>query len=193
MLEAVFKSVTDNLGAALNALTPKITIPFAATGWLLIYVNSTGKISLTPPEVMVALVVAILCTGLATVGMVAGLWTAAQPFRVSVARRLWLRREQQRVEAELEFLQPKERLILACLLAKNQKTIEVQPDGEEAATLIAKGFLVLPPRRPLAIHRDICLEIPPHAWNVLTAHRDQFPFNEAVDPPNPWRTHWMAR
>lgn len=184
-----FKSFTDNLGATLNSLTPRVTVPFAASAWILLYLHRSGSTVLPPTIVVSALVVGVLCTSLAVVGLLPFVGRTVQPLR----RHFVLRREQKRIEDELPFLQPRERQIVGCLLATKRRMVEVLPDGEEAKTLIAKGFLVVSPRQPGVVHRDICVEIPIHVWEVLARHEQEFPFDPATQPSNPWRTHWMAR
>ena len=143
-----------------------------------------------PPSVVVsALVVGVVCTCLAVVGLFPSAWRATLPLH----RLFALRRAQKRIEAERAFLQPKERRIVGCLLATKQRMVEVLPDGEEAKTLIAKGFLVSSQGQPRVVHRDMCYEVPAHVWDVLVKHQEEFPFDPASDPANPWRTHWMAR
>lgn len=103
------------------------------------------------------------------------------------------RRDKRRIQKELNYLTPKERAIIAYLLAKKQKVFEVLPDGEEAATLIAKGFVVVAKRRPPAVHRDIIVEVPEHVWEVLLKNRAKFPYEGREPERAPWRTPWMAR
>jgi len=148
-----FKSFTENLGTTLNALTPRITAPFAVTGWILLYVHARGWFVLSPSVVVVALIVGVLCTCLVLTSLAASLWAATRSLRDDCSRMVFRYRDKKRIEAELEYVIPNERGILGYLLAKNQKMFEVLPDGEEAATLIAKGFVVYPERQPPAVHR----------------------------------------
>ena len=188
-----FKSFIQNLGAILNALTPKITVPFASAAWILLYVHTRGRFPLPPSVVVAALIVGVLCTCLALTSLAASLWTATRSLRDDCSRMLFRRRDKKRIEAELEFLTPDERGILAYLLAKQQKMFEVLPDGEKAATLISKGFVMYAARQPLALHRDICVVVPDHVWEVLVKHRAKFPYQAPNPEIHPWRTHWMAR
>jgi hypothetical protein len=188
-----FKSFTENLGTTLNALTPRITAPFAVTGWILLYVHARGWFVLSPSVVVVALIVGVLCTCLVSTSLAASLWAATRSLRDDCSRMVFRYRDKKRIEAELEYVIPNERGILGYLLAKNQKMFEVLPDGEEAATLIAKGFVVYPERQPPAVHRDICVVVPDHVWEVLVKHRAQFPCKALDSETQPWRTHWMAR
>ena len=181
-----FKSFTENLGATLRALTPRGTVPLAVTGWVLLTVNAVAM-PLPGTVTVAALVVAVLCTSFVATSAVAAL---SQYYVLPKYRRY---RDQQRIEGELAFLTEREREILGHLLAHNQRAFEVLPDGEEAATLIAKGFVRLPARHAPAIHRDITVEVPPHVWEVLARHRTEFPQNQSADRGHPWRTPWMAR
>jgi hypothetical protein len=149
--------------------------------------------SLPPTVVVVAIVVGILCTCLALTSLGASLWTATRSWRYALSRLVFLHRDKKRIEAELVFLTPYEPSILGYLLGKKQKMFEVLPDGEEAATLISKGFVVYRKRQPLALHRDVCVAIPDHVWQVLVKYQPQFPCQIPSPETQPWRTHWMAR
>jgi len=188
-----FKSFTENLGATLNSLTPKITLAFAAAAWIVFYIHTHGIMALPSSVVVCALVVGVLCTCLGVGGLLACAWSAGLGLRKRIASNFYQYHDKKRIEAELEFLTSEEREILAHLLAKKQRMIEVLPDGEKAATLIAKGFLVYPSRRPLAVHRDVLVEVPVHVWHVLIKHQSSFPYDAPERQAHPWRTHWMAR
>jgi hypothetical protein len=188
-----FKSFTENLSATLNALTPRITVPFAATAWILLYVHAREWFTFPPTVVVAALIVGVLCICLALTSLAASLWTATQSLRNASSRMVFRYCEKRRIETELEFLTSDERSILGYLLGKNQKMFEVLPDGEEAASLSAKGFVVYPKRRPLGLHRDVCVAVPDHVWEVLVEHQAQFPCQAPSPERQPWRTHWMAR
>jgi hypothetical protein len=188
-----FLSFISSLGATLKELTPKITVGFAAAAWILLYAHTRGVFPLPPSVVVVAWIAGILCSCLALASVAASLWTATRSLRDACSRFLFLRRDKKRVEAELPFLTPNERDILAYLLAKKQKMFEVLPDGEEAASLISKGFVVYPARRPLAIHRDVCVVVPDHVWKVLVRHSAEFPYQAPNPEIHPWRTHWQLR
>lgn len=178
--------ISVSIEKALNALTPKLSVPLAASGWTLYYIH-TRHIMLLPSTVVVsALVVAVLCSFHALTSLVVRLWLIAQG--------LWqYHRERKRITGELDYLTGKEREILSYLLEKKQKTFEVLPDGEEAKTLIAKGLVVLTARRPPAIHRDITVEVPTHVWKLLLSRHEMFPYTPPKTEKVPWRTPWMAR
>jgi hypothetical protein len=173
----------------------KVTASVALAAIILLSLNARHSlpVALEPAFIVGIVCAGVLCACLAILSALSSLWTAtAGPLARLVARK----RDKKRIEAEIGFLTPKERSIISFLLANNQKMFEVLPDGEEAITLIAKGFVVHPVRHPMAFHRDIAVEIPDHVWDVLTKHKDRFPY----EPPKhgepdivPWRTNWMAR
>src|SRR5712692_8716469 len=183
-----FKSFTENLAATFKALTPKITIPFAAAAWILLYIHFRSWMILPPVVVVSALVVGVLFSCLAVVGLLTSLWNWTRGLRKLFAWMFLQRVEKIRIEGELEFLIPQEREIIAYLLAKNQKMFEVLPDGEQAATLIAKGFVTYQPRGHLALRRDIAVEVPNHVWEVLAGRRAEFPYHARDPEKQPWRT-----
>lgn len=123
----------------------------------------------------------------------ASFWNATKALRQHLVEKFLQHRDKKRLEKELEFMTPKEREIIAYLLAKKQKVFEVLPDGEQASTLIAKGFVVRTARKPPALHRDITVEIPAHVWDVLSKHQDSFPYQPSKSEAHAWRTSWMAR
>jgi len=188
-----FKSFTENLGTTLKALTPRITVPFAATGGILLYIHARDLMFLPAGVVVSALVVAVLCTCLALASLLARIWNATAGLRQHLAETFHHYRDRKRIQTELEYLIPKEREIIAYLLAKQQRLFEVLPDGEQAATLIAKGFVVPTTRKPPAVLRDITVEVPAHVWEVLVMNRSKFPYEVTNPEAHPWRTNWMAR
>jgi hypothetical protein len=191
-----FKSFTENLATLLNALTPKITIPFAVAAWVLLYIHGRALMRLPSSVVVAALITAVLCSCLAVTGSIAGFWKATAHARQLLLRQWFEHREKKRIERDMEFLNPKEREIIAYLLAHKLRVFEVLPDGEQAATLIAKGYVVWTSRKPPALHRDITVEIPLYIWEVLSKHQSNFPYHplaKSENRPNPWRTPWIAR
>jgi len=195
MTDWISKFITPLINALLN---PRITAAFAATAGILLYLNFRQllPIALEPGFIFAALVICILCTCLTVINVASSFWTASQGAREASYRLIERYREKRRFEREMAFLTPQERNIFAYLLAKKQKMFEVQPDGEQAMTLLSKGFVVHSVHRPLAVHRDITVEVPEHLWKVLIKHQNDFSY----EPPkrgetevHPWRTHWMAR
>jgi hypothetical protein len=143
--------------------------------------------------VVSALIVTVLCTCLALTSLVARIWNASGGLRQHLAEMFHQYRDKKRIQRELDYLIPKERKIIAYLLAKQQRVFEVLRDGEQAATLIAKGFVVPTTRKPPAVLRDITVEVPPHIWDVLIKNRAKFPYEAPDSEAHPWRTHWMNR
>jgi hypothetical protein len=195
MTEWISKFLAPLFNALLNA---RITAAFAATAAIVLYLNSRHllPIALEPGPLLGVLVVGILCGCLACINIMAWVWKVTESARGGLVRLIQRHREKKRIEREIPFLTPNERVIIAYLLAKKQKMFEVLPDGEEAITLISKGFVVHPARRPMALHRDIAVEVPDHVWEVLTKYQDEFRYEPPKDGKvevQPWRTYWMAR
>jgi hypothetical protein len=139
-----FKSFTENFGATLTKLSCVEGDHSFRCDWLVAPLRQRHRLDATSASVgIAALGVAILCTSSPS-GVSLPDWTVTEPLRVDGTRAFRFRWERRRIESELQYLQAKERQIIGYLLAKKQKMIEVQPDGEDAATLIAKGFLVQP-------------------------------------------------
>jgi hypothetical protein len=195
MAEWISKLLAPLINALLN---PPVTASIAATAAILLYLNSRRflPVTLEPRFLLLIIVVGILFGSLACINIASSLWTATQGLRRLCVRRIAIYRDRKRIEGEIAFLTPKERSIIAYLLAKKQKMFEVLPDGEEAITLISKGFVVYPARRPMGLHRDVAVEIPNYVWEVLLKHQNDFPYEpQTVNKVeiHPWRTHWMAR
>jgi superinfection exclusion protein B len=95
----------------------------------------------------------------------------------------------------IQHMTPKERQIIAYLLAKNQKMFTCASDGGYANTLISRGILV----RALVSGQvfrmeDMPVAVPDHIWDVFLAHKDQFPYKpetgERGVEVHPWRVPW---
>jgi Super-infection exclusion protein B len=98
----------------------------------------------------------------------------------------------------IQYMTPKERQIIAYLLAKNQKMFTCASDGGYAATLISRGLLVPALRRGQAYTvEDMPIAVPEHIWGVFLVHKDQFPYTpergERGVETHPWRVPWMLR
>jgi hypothetical protein len=108
-----------------------------------------------------------------------------------------IRREKNAVRDYIPHMTEQERLIIAYLLAKNQKMFTTEGNGGYAMTLISRGIVVLALRPgQMFDNEDTPRAIPDHIWDVLVEHKDQFPYS----PPargeieaDPWRVPWMAR
>jgi hypothetical protein len=194
-LESISKLISPLVHALLH---PRITAAVAITAGVVLYLNVRHllPVALEPGVLLVVLVVGILCGCVACVNIASSLWRGSKGLRHAFTRRIERHRDKKRIEGQIPLLSPKERRIIGYLLAKQQKMFEVLPDGEEAATLIAKGFVVHAPRQAMAIHRDIPVEVPDHVWEVLLKHQSEFSFEAPKAGEmevHPWRTHWMAR
>lgn len=195
MTDWISKFITPLVNALLN---PRITAAVALTAGLLVYLNSRHllPVALEPALLLVVLIIGILCGCLTGINIVSSLWTASEGVRNGFLCSIERFQDKRRIERELPFLTPKERTIVGYLLAKKQKMFEVLPDGEQAITLLSKGFVVHASRGPMAVHRDIAVEVPEHVWKVLVRHQAEFLYEApkgGETEAHPWRTHWMAR
>lgn len=141
-------------------------------------------------------VIGIVCGSITVTSMLAPIWKATEGLRGSVTSEVKRHQEKKEIEKELPFLSPEERNILAYFLTNNLKVFEATPDGEKAATLIAKGFVVSSLKRPPGFHRDVIFEIPAHVWSVLDKRRNEFTYRPIMNgnvEVQPWRIPWMAR
>ena len=75
----------------------------------------------------------------------------------------------------IQHMTPKERPIIAYLLAKNQKMFTCASDGGYATTLISRGILVRALKSgQVFATEDMPVAVPDHIWKVLVAYKDQF-------------------
>jgi hypothetical protein len=105
------------------------------------------------------------------------------------------REEHERIVGEIPHLTEKEREIIGCLLAKNQRVFTNTPDGGYAITLISKGMVVsaLKPGQAFP-YWEHPYEVPRHIWRILVEHKAEFPYELPKDGQcHPWRIHWTAR
>jgi hypothetical protein len=109
-----------------------------------------------------------------------------------------IRRQKRATQDYIPHMTPQERQIIAYLLAKNQKMFTCSTDGGYATTLISRGILI----RALMggqvfASEDMPVAVPDHIWDVLVAHKDQFPYKpergERGGEIHPWRVPWMLR
>ncbi|TMJ93534.1 MAG: hypothetical protein E6G77_23900 [Alphaproteobacteria bacterium] len=71
-------------------------------------------------------------------------------------------------------------------------------DGGYATTLLSAGILVRALRSgQMFAMEDMPVAVPAHIWDVLLAHKDQFPYRPEKDERgvevHPWRVPWMLR
>jgi hypothetical protein len=109
------------------------------------------------------------------------------------------RQAQAEVRGYIPFMTAKEREIIGYLLAKKQKTLEVDHDGGHASTLISRRIIVLYGQKGQEYRSShMPMIVPDHVWEVLVKHSSEFPYTPPklrpgdVEPP-PWRIPWMAR
>jgi hypothetical protein len=174
----------------------KVTAGIALACALLWFLNAKRLLPITMEAKWVFAVIAVglVCACITVTSLVSSLWKATEGLRGSVTTGISRHNEKKKFEKELSFLTPEERNILAYLLTKNTKVFPATPDGEYAASLIAKGFVVLSSKRPPVIQRDVTFEIPAHVWSVLDKHRNEFAYKpKSGHEVQPWRIPWMAR
>lgn len=181
-----------DIAAIIRSLTAEVTFSFAMAAWIILLVHTQGWFLFPSIVTTTALIIGIICSCF----VITNSWAATKRLRDYLFHQFHLWQDKKRIEKEIPFLTPHEKNILGYLLTYNQKMIEVLPDGEDAATLMAKGFLVLPNRCPLEIHRDIQVVVPDHIWKILVNHKENFSYRPVMNhgvETDPWRTHWMAR
>ncbi len=107
-------------------------------------------------------------------------------------------RAKREVEKYLPHVTPKEREIIAYLLAKNQKTILADMDGGAAATLLSRGIITIIYQPGQQIDQEnATMIVPDHLWDVLQKHREEFPYlppdDDLPETADPWRVDWLAQ
>jgi hypothetical protein len=119
------------------------------------------------------------------------------PIQVWIVHWIEIERSKRGLRGYIKHMTPKEREIIAYLLAKNQKTFTAASDGGHARTLLSRGIVIILVRDgQLLDPENVPMTIPDHLWDVLQKHKDEFPHK----PPDgdetdgaPWRVHWMER
>ncbi len=99
--------------------------------------------------------------------------------------RRWLRRY-------IPNMTPEERLIIAYLLDRNQRTFIAEASGGNAMTLISHKIVVRSVQAGQVFDlENVPFSFPDHIWAELQRHKDQFPFDENTwDGTHPWRIDW---
>jgi hypothetical protein len=119
------------------------TTALAVASGLFLLAGHTGWLPpLEPWVVLLAAAVFLVCACLA----IATTLSAALkefPVRSWVSRRLTVHRKIREIENYIPHMTPKEKEIIAYLLAKTQKLFTVASDGGYATTLISKGIVVV--------------------------------------------------
>jgi len=109
-----------------------------------------------------------------------------------------IQRQKRAARDYIPHMTPKERQIIGYLLAKNQRVFTCASDGGYATTLLSAGILVRALRSgQMFAMEDMPVAVPAHIWDVLLAHKDQFPYRPEKDERgvevHPWRVPWMLR
>ena len=107
-----------------------------------------------------------------------------------------IQRQKRAARDYIPHMTPKERQIIGYLLAKNQRVFTCASDGGYATTLLSAGILVRALRSgQMFAMEDMPVAVPAHIWDVLLAHKDQFPYRPEKDERgvevHPWRVPWM--
>jgi len=90
----------------------------------------------------------------------------------------------------------REKTIIGYLLHHNQKMFTGADDGGYAITLISRKIVVRALQGGQVFYGEQTpYAIPDNIWDVLVAHKDQFPYDPPKEKPevHPWRVSWMAR
>ena len=119
------------------------------------------------------------------------------PVQVWVVHWIELQRSKRRFRDYITHMTPKEREIIAYLIAKNQKTFTAAADGGHARTLLSRGIVMIVARDGQRLDpENVPMTIPDHLWDVLQEHKHEFPYKPPEDDETeayPWRVHWMER
>ena len=87
---------------------------------------------------------------------------------------------------------PMEREIIGYLLHHNQRVFTNTADCGHAATLVAKGIVVIAAQPGQTVsYYEVPFEIPRLVWDALVKRKAEFPVHESSK--HPWRVHWMSR
>lgn len=192
---AVEQIIASFISPFIKAFSPPVTTPVALGCAVLLAMNNWDIYKLPEGSAPYFVIASVLCAARSLTGLFSWLWESSKSLRSDVYKYYRVKREKDRIAKLIPFLDQREICILSFLLAGNMNMIEVRPDGEEAATLIARGFLVASSRRPPAFHRDFQFVIPDYVWEVLNENSEIFEFKEEYERLGvpPWRTPWMAR
>ena len=99
------------------------------------------------------------------------------PIQVWIVHWIEIQRSKRGFRGYIRHMTPKEREIIAYLLAKNQKTFTAASDGGHARTLLSRGIVIILARDgQLLDPENVPMTIPDHLWDVLQKHKDEFPY-----------------
>jgi hypothetical protein len=149
---------------------------------------------LEPWMIQIAALVFLVCGCLALASMGAAALRFF-PIQVWIAHWIKMYRSKRGFRKYIPHMLPKEREIIAYLLAKNQKMFTAEADGGHARTLLSRGIvIVVAQHNQLLDPLDVPMTIPDHLWDVLQKHKQEFPYTPAKDDEaegHPWRVHWQ--
>jgi hypothetical protein len=175
------------------------TWALATAAGLLLYGNSKKllPVTLEPWQLQAATAVFVICGCLWLASVGASLVKAAQAPRAKIGQLWVISRAKRQIAKAIPELLPREREIIAYLLAKNQSLFTNTVDCGHACTLVSKRIVdrALVPGQ-VAHPSDVPFEVPPHVWEILMKHKSEFPYKTpkaGETEIHPWRVHWMAR
>lgn len=137
-----------------------------------------------------------LAAGLAFFGFVSSAYTFF-PLHIWYLHYRKIRIEKQAAAEYIPYMTQKEREIIGYLLNHNQKIFVADVDGGFAVPLISRRICVRALQPGQAFDQsDTPFAVPDHIWEVLVAHKNEFPYRtpKRGEPPGvPWRVPWMGR
>lgn len=151
----------------------------------------------TPPSEWVVTCVwmlLLLTTGLAIAPFCA--WLQRHFEAIAKKRELANKRlaAQSKFVSDIQFMSHRERIIFGYLLKRGTNTFYAEQSGGHAANLIGKGYVQLNavPGQSFEMW-NMPLKVPDHIWEMVLAHRDEFPYEPVYldkydrEEIEPWR------
>lgn len=125
-------------------------------------------------EIRLSAAGAMLFGALWLAGVFLGAWKLSKATE-KIKYKLYICSEKKRVQEYIPYMSEKDRLFVAHLLAKNEKTFVTDMNGGNAVNLIAQRLIY---RTALSGHTYNMLrcpyEVPDHVWDVLQENKDYF-------------------
>jgi hypothetical protein len=168
----------------------------AAFGLFLIAGRTAWLPPLDPLMIQFAALGLLVCGCLALASMGAA---ALKFFPLQTWLKFWIDvyRNKRQIIKYIPHMTPREKQIIAYLLANNQTTFTAAADGGHAATLLARGIVtVIAAPGQYIDAENVPMMVPPPVWAALVKHKHQFPYTPPEDDEpkgHPWRVHWMER
>lgn len=160
----------------------------AATGAFLIYIKSAddpGVAAWVFPLVLFGFLLSA-CLSLASIAS-----EAVTLFNLHGRFTSWRNRKrfQESVRSYLPYMTDKEREIIGCLLAKNQKSFEAADDGGFAAGLMGRGIVQVAARPGQLLDPfRVPMVVVDAAWEIFEKERERFPYDQSrAGKAHPWR------